>query len=65
MELQHFFPILGYFSLTTLSTVGFGDITALTLESRYGSPKESPANSIWRISVARLVGMRMMSRSAD
>lgn len=27
IELQHIFPILGYFSLTTLSTIGFGDIT--------------------------------------
>jgi hypothetical protein len=31
-ELRHIFPILGYFSLTTLSTIGFGDITPLTLQ---------------------------------
>jgi hypothetical protein len=34
-ELQHIFPILGYFSLTTLSTIGFGDITPLTLQARF------------------------------
>lgn len=34
-DLQHIFPIIGYFSLTTLSTIGFGDITPLTLQARY------------------------------
>ena len=48
-ELQHFFPILGYFSLTTLSTIGFGDITPLTLQARYAAVAEvSPDSSTWR-----------------
>ena len=53
------FPIFGYFSLTTLSTIGFGNITPVSLKARYAaqSPKESPANSIWRL-VARLAGLQ-------
>jgi amino acid transporter len=39
-EFQHFFPIFGYFSLTTLSTIGFGDITPLTLQARYAAVAE-------------------------
>ena len=47
-ELWHVFPILGYFSLTTLSTIGFGDITPLTLQARYVAVAEaSAANLIW------------------
>jgi hypothetical protein len=47
--LLHIFPILGYFSLTTLSTIGFGDITPLTLQARYAAvAKASPASFIWR-----------------
>lgn len=30
-DLQHIFPVVAYFSLTTLSTIGYGDITPLTL----------------------------------
>ncbi len=39
-EFLHFFPIVGYFSLTTLSTIGFGDITPLTLQARYAAVAE-------------------------
>ena len=59
-ELQHYFPILGYFSLTTLSTIGFGDITPLTLQARYAAVAEGITGQFYMaILVARLVGMQM------
>jgi len=62
--LLHIFPILGYFSLTTLSTIGFGDITPLTLQARYAAVAEGITGQFYlAILVARLVGMQM-SRSA-
>ena len=64
-EFQHFFPIFGYFSLTTLSTIGFGDITPLTLQARYAAVAEGITGQFYMaILVARLVGMQM-SRSAN
>ena len=64
IEFQHFFPILGYFSLTTLSTIGYGDITPLTLQARYAAVAEGITGQFYMaILVARLVGMQM-SRSA-
>jgi len=57
------FPVLIYFSLTTLATVGYGDITPLTLQARYASVAEGIAGQFYlAILVARLVGMHM-SRS--
>src|SRR5207244_12910226 len=54
------FPILLYFSFTTLSTVGFGDITPLTLQARYAAVAEGITGQFYlAILVARLVGMRM------
>ncbi|HEV3109022.1 MAG TPA: potassium channel family protein [Candidatus Binataceae bacterium] len=62
--LLHIFPILGYFSLTTLSTVGFGDITPVTLQARYAAVAEGITGQFYlAILVARLVGMQM-SQSA-
>jgi amino acid transporter len=62
-ELQHVLPILGYFSLTTLSTIGFGDINPLTLQARYAAVAEGITGQFYlAILVARLVGMQM-SRS--
>jgi Ion channel len=59
------FPVLVYFSLTTLSTVGFGDITPLTLQARYASVAEGITGQFYlAILVARLVGL-YMSRTAD
>jgi voltage-gated potassium channel len=59
-EFQHLFPIFGYFSLTTLSTIGFGDITPLTLQARYAAVAEGIAGQFYlAILVARLVGMQM------
>jgi len=37
---QHIFPVFIYFSLTTLSTIGFGDITPMTLQARYAAVAE-------------------------
>jgi Ion channel len=57
------FPILIYFSLTTLSTIGFGDITPLTLQARYAAVAEGITGQFYlAILVARLVGL-YMSRS--
>jgi hypothetical protein len=61
---QHMFPILIYFSLTTLSTIGFGDITPLSLHARYAAVAEGITGQFHlAILVARLVGMQM-SRAA-
>jgi len=57
---QHLFPIFGYFSLTTLSTIGFGDITPVTIQARYAAVAEGIAGQFYlAILVARLVGMQM------
>ncbi len=57
---QHMFPIFIYFSLTTLSTIGFGDITPLTLPARYAAVAEGITGQFYlAILVARLVGMQM------
>ena len=54
------FPVLIYFSLTTLSTVGFGDITPITLQARYAAVAEAITGQFYlAILVARLVGMQM------
>jgi Ion channel len=57
---QHMFPIFIYFSLTTLSTIGFGDITPLSLQARYAAVAEGITGQFYlAILVARLVGMQM------
>jgi voltage-gated potassium channel len=54
------FPVLFYFSLTTLSTIGFGDITPVTLQARYAAVAEGITGQFYlAILVARLVGMHM------
>jgi voltage-gated potassium channel len=59
-ELLHIFPVLGYFSLTTLSTIGFGDITPVTLQARYAAVAEGITGQFYlAILVARLVGIQM------
>jgi amino acid transporter len=64
-EFQDIFPVFGYFSLTTLSTIGFGDITPLTLQARYAAVAEGITGQFYlAILVARLVGLQM-SRSAS
>ena len=57
---QHIFPVFIYFSLTTLSTIGFGDILPLTLQARYAAVAEGITGQFYlAILVARLVGMHM------
>jgi voltage-gated potassium channel len=59
-EVLHIFPVLGYFSLTTLSTIGFGDITPLTLQARYLAVAEGITGQFYMaVLVARLVGLQM------
>ena len=60
LDPQPAFPILFYFSLTTLSTIGFGDITPVTLQARYAAVAEGITGQFYlAILVARLVGMHM------
>lgn len=62
---QQAIPVLIYFSLTTLSTIGFGDITPVTLQARYVAVAEGITGQFYlAILVARLVGMQM-SQSAS
>jgi hypothetical protein len=60
------FPVLFYFSLTTLATVGYGDITPVILQSRYAAVAEGIAGQFYlAILVARLVGMHMSQTSVQ
>ncbi len=62
---QQVFPVLIYFSLTTLSTIGFGDITPVSLQARYAAVAEGITGQFYlAILVARLVGLQM-SKSAN
>jgi amino acid transporter len=57
---QQAFPVLIYFSLTTLATIGYGDITPVTLQARYAAVTEGIMGQFYlAILVARLVGMQM------
>jgi voltage-gated potassium channel len=57
---QQVIPVMIYFSLTTLSTIGFGDITPVTLQARYAAVAEGITGQFYlAILVARLVGMQM------
>jgi len=57
-------PTLVYFSLTTLSTVGFGDITPVSMLARYAAVTEAITGQFYlAILVARLVGMQMARAS--
>jgi hypothetical protein len=59
------FEIFVYFSLTTLSTIGFGDITPISVQARYAAVAEGITGQFYlAILVARLVGMQM-SRAAS
>jgi len=54
------FEVFIYFSLTCLSTIGFGDITPLTLQARYAAVAEGIIGQFYlTIIVARLVGLQM------
>lgn len=59
------FPVFVYFSLTTLTTIGYGDITPLTLKARYAAVAEGVTGQFYlAILVARLVAMQM-NRAAE
>jgi len=59
------FATFNYFSLTTISTIGFGDIAPLTLQSRYAAVAEGITGQFYlAILVARLVGLQMTQASA-
>jgi hypothetical protein len=54
------FPTLIYFSFTTLSTLGFGDITPVIMQARYAAAAEAITGQFYlAILVARLVGLYM------
>jgi hypothetical protein len=54
------FPVLGYFSFITLTTVGYGDIAPVTLQARYAALVEGVAGQFYlAILVARLVSMQL------
>jgi hypothetical protein len=56
-------PVFVYFSLTTISTTGFGDITPLALPARYLAASEGIVGQFYlAILVARLVGLQMSRR---
>jgi hypothetical protein len=58
------FATFSYFSLTTISTIGFGDIYPQTLQSRYAAVAEGITGQFYlAILVARLVGMQMTQSS--
>ncbi len=59
------FPVFVYFSLTTLTTIGYGDIAPLTLKARYAAVAEGVTGQFYlAILVARLVAMHM-NRAAE
>ena len=56
----HILPFLSYFSLTMLSTIGYGDITPLTIQARYMAVTEGSIGQFYlAILVARLVSLQM------
>jgi hypothetical protein len=64
-SMPEIFPLFLYFSLTTISTIGFGDITPLTLQARYAAVAEGITGQFYlAILVARLVGL-YMTRSSE
>ena len=59
------FPVLGYFSFITLTTVGYGDIAPVTLQARYAAFAEGVAGQFYlAILVARLVSMQLAQMAA-
>jgi hypothetical protein len=64
-EIQFTFPVLVYFSAATLSTLGYGDITPLSLQARYAAVAEAIVGQFYlAILVARLVGLQMTQAAA-
>jgi hypothetical protein len=58
-------PLLFYFCLSTLSTIGGGNIIPLTLQARYAAAAEGITGQFYlAILVARVVGMQMSSAAS-
>ncbi|MDX2168610.1 MAG: potassium channel family protein [Deltaproteobacteria bacterium] len=56
-------PVFVYFSLTTLATIGYGDITPVTLSARYAAVAQGIAGQFYlAILVARLVALQITRR---
>jgi voltage-gated potassium channel len=56
-------PVFVYFSLTTLATIGYGDITPVTLTARYAAVAQGIAGQFYlAVLVARLVALQMNRR---
>jgi uncharacterized membrane protein len=59
------FPVLGYFSFITLTTIGYGDIAPVTLQARYAALAEGVVGQFYiAILVARLVSMQLAQTMA-
>jgi voltage-gated potassium channel len=59
------FPVLGYFSFITLTTIGYGDIAPVTLQARYAALVEGVTGQFYlAILVARLVSMQLVQISS-
>jgi voltage-gated potassium channel len=57
-------PTFIYFSLTTISTIGFGDIVPLTMPARYAAVAEGVTGQFYlAVLVARLVALQMSGPS--
>ena len=64
-EQQHLFPVFIYFSMTTLATIGYGDIAPVSLQARYIAVAEGIVGQFYlAILVARLVGLQMSQSAA-
>ncbi len=66
-DIQPLFPILGYYSLGTLSTIGAGDVVPISLQARYATVAEAITGQFYlAILVARLVvcNLEIESRNA-
>jgi hypothetical protein len=62
---QAIFPVMQYYSLSTLATIGFGDIVPVTLQARYLSVAEGITGQFYlAILIARLVAMQMSQSGA-
>jgi Ion channel len=62
---QSVFPVLTYFSLVTLATVGYGEIAPVSLQARYLAVAEGITGQFYlAILVARLVAMQMGQTAA-
>jgi voltage-gated potassium channel len=65
-DIQPIFPVLGYYSLGTLSTIGAGDIVPISLQARYATVAEAITGQFYlAILVARLVGLQMSQSSSQ